>query len=61
LLVLTRGKNQDVVITTPEGREIVVILIEINKGHVRLGFKADRGVVVDRREVLEAKRAAGAA
>lgn len=63
VLILDRFVTQEVVISTPEGREIVVTLAEARTpGRAKIGFKADPDVVIDRREIHELKkRAAGAA
>lgn len=41
-------------IRTPEGREIIVTLVEICPNKVRIGFEAAREVTVHRREVQDA-------
>jgi carbon storage regulator len=53
MLVLSRHEEEQVVITTPEGREVVVTVCELRPGKVRLGFHADADVTVHRREVAE--------
>jgi len=50
MLVLSRKKNESVIITLPDGREIVVVVVEIDRGKIRLGFQADADVKIDRRE-----------
>jgi len=51
MLVLTRGKNEQVVIG--EGRDIVVEVVEVQGGKVRLGIQAPKDVPVHRREVID--------
>jgi carbon storage regulator len=51
MLVLTRGKNEQIVIG--ENREIVVEVVEVQGGKVRLGIQAPKEVPVHRREVIE--------
>lgn len=52
MLVLSRFRDEAVVITTPEGRVIVVTVTAVRgNGQVRLGFTADDGVEINRDEV----------
>ncbi len=56
MLILTRYVNDEVVMTTADGTEIVVKLIEIiHRGEARIGFHAPKSVRIDRREI-HAKR-----
>lgn len=57
MLVLTRQRDESVIITTGSGVEIEVTVTEIRGDKVRLGFTAPGSVTVDRREVHLAKRA----
>ncbi|HUT92118.1 MAG TPA: carbon storage regulator CsrA [Thermoguttaceae bacterium] len=50
MLVLTRRKNEQIVI----GENIVVTLVDVRRTHVRLGIEAPREVPVHRKEVYEA-------
>jgi carbon storage regulator len=50
LLVLTRKKNQSIIIAD----DIEISIVDISKGHVKLGIKAPRQVIVHRKEVYEA-------
>jgi len=50
LLVLTRKKNQSIIIAN----DIEVTIIEIAKGHVKLGINAPLNVPVHRKEIYEA-------
>jgi carbon storage regulator CsrA len=59
MLVLNRHHNQGVVITTPEGREIRVVVLEPRDGQTRLGFLADREVTIHRAEIDEKIKAKG--
>lgn len=49
MLVLTRGKEQDVLI----GDDIVVTVLEIRGDNVKLGIEAPKTIPVLRREVQE--------
>ena len=58
MLVLSRKSGESVVITTPEGREIKVTLIQCSSQYgpkARLAFAADPDVVIDREEVHKRK------
>ena len=52
MLVLSRKKNEQIVI----GDNIFVTLVEIRRGHVRLGIEAPKDVPVHRKEIYEALR-----
>ena len=61
MLVLSRYRNQVVVITTEAGERIEVTVAEIRGDKVRLGFTADKAIAVHRLEVqkaIEAERKA---
>lgn len=56
MLVLSRQSGQGCVITDVEGNVLLEVTVEIVNGHkVRLGFKGERTIVVDRDEVWRAK------
>lgn len=57
-LVLSRNVGETVVITTPEGRRIVVRLVRRDHGKTSLAFECDREVVIERGEL---ERAGGGA
>ena len=50
MLVLTRKKNESIVI----GNEITIVVVEIRGDKCRLGIKAPNSVPVHRQEVYEA-------
>jgi carbon storage regulator CsrA len=52
MLVLTRAVGEEVVLTLPDGRRIVVQVLGRNHQEVRLGFLAPEDVVIKRRELL---------
>ena len=58
MLVLTRKNQESVVVGGSGGFEslLIVTVLEIGNGKVRLGFEADKSVVVHRREVWEKVR-----
>jgi len=49
MLVLTRKKNEELVI----GENIVVIVVDVRGGTVRLGINAPKSVSIHRQEVYE--------
>ncbi len=55
MLVLSRKKNQSIIISGSEG-EIRITVVEVRGDKVRLGIEAPREVPVHRSEVLEAIR-----
>lgn len=59
MLVLSREVNTEIIITTPEGRQITVMPLEVRGKKVRLGITADRDLTIHRREVYEAIKAVG--
>jgi len=54
MLVLSRQKNENVVITVPGWPEITVCVVAIRGDKVRLGIEAQRQVLVHRQEVHDA-------
>jgi len=56
MLVLTRKKNEAIIVTTPDGIEVDIIVVEIRGDKVRLGISAPLDFVVDRMEVAMAKK-----
>ena len=54
MLILSRKKNQDIFIKPPGGPEIKITVIQIDyaQNRVRLGFEADKSVVIHRGEVV---------
>ena len=51
MLVLSRKVGEKIVITTPEGRRIELLIIEALRGKARVGVHADREVRVNRMEI----------
>ena len=52
MLVLSRKLNEKTVIITPSGDRIEVVVVDIDRGKVRLGFSASRSVQIFREELL---------
>jgi len=51
MLVLSRKKNETIIIETPEGRIIEVEVVRIGDGSIRLGVNAEKEVKVRRKEL----------
>ncbi len=49
MLILTRKLNESIMI----GDDIIITIIDIDKGHVRLGVDAPRDVAVHRKEIYD--------
>lgn len=63
MLVLSRHRDEDIVITVPpsvQPQEIVITTVDIRGDKARLGVTADRSVTVHRREVHDAIQREGA-
>lgn len=60
MLVLSRKKDERIVIVTPEGRRIVVTMVRTVGCAPRIGIEADAEVTIDRWEVAERKAATDA-
>lgn len=56
MLILSRRRNEDVIITTPSGEKVLVRIIDIRGDKVRIGFHADERIEIMRRELLEETR-----
>src|SRR5262245_5424828 len=50
-LVLTRREMERIFLDLPDGRSIVITVIEIDRGKVRLGIDAPEEIVISREEV----------
>lgn len=57
MLILTFRNGEDAVISLPNGEEIVVRLVEVDRNRARIGFDAHPDIVIDRRMVYERKLA----
>ncbi len=59
MLVLTRTREEEIVVTLPDGREVVIRVLDVIHGNkVSLGFTADEDIGIYRRELLTALQAA---
>ena len=52
MLLLTRNREERVIITLSDGRRIVVTVTDIWRDKVRIGFEADQDIAIHREEVL---------
>jgi carbon storage regulator CsrA len=55
VLVLSRKKDEDILIQTPEGRVVTIRVVEIVGDKVRLGFEAEKCVSIVRTELISPK------
>lgn len=53
MLVLKRYEDERVIIKTPSGELIKVMIVKTDRNSVKVGFEADRDVTIDREEVYE--------
>jgi carbon storage regulator CsrA len=53
VLVLTRKLNEEIIVTTAEGKELTLKVVDIDRGKVRLAFVADTSIKIMRSELLE--------
>jgi carbon storage regulator CsrA len=56
MLALTRMKDQEIVITSPEGKEIIIQVLSVKGGKVKLGVKAEKSYRIDRGEVSNLRK-----
>lgn len=58
MLVLARREQEEIIVTSPQGEELRILVVEIRPGLVRLGLNAPRTWVINRAEIqarIEAK------
>jgi sRNA-binding carbon storage regulator CsrA len=56
MLVLAMQKEERILISLPDGREVWLQIVQIDHGRVRIGFAAPRDIVIDRETVVRQKR-----
>ncbi len=56
MLVLSRGREEKVIIQTPQGDVVITVLAFRGDSSVKLGFTAPRDVLIHRSEILEPRR-----
>lgn len=54
MLVLSRLKDESIIITTPQGDKIEIVITEVSGHKVRVGIEAARNISVHRKEVQDA-------
>lgn len=52
-LVLSRKVGQSIICTLEDGREVRIVLLDVQGRRARLGFESDRHVSVRRAELVE--------
>ncbi len=55
MLILQRGREEKVIIQTPQG-DVVITVLEVRSHSVKLGFEAPRDVLIHRAELSESRR-----
>ncbi len=58
MLILNRKEGQSVVVTTEAGEEIELFILEVSGKYAKVGINAPPTVLVDRKEVNEARKEA---
>lgn len=56
MLVLARKQNETIVITTPAGDVIEIVVVELRGDKVRLGVHAPVTIRVDRKEIHDIRK-----
>ena len=54
MLVLSRKVNEKVIITAPDGTQIVLMLVEVRDDKARIGIAAPKNYAVNREEIQNA-------
>lgn len=57
MLVLMQKPGEKVILTLPDGTEIEVTLLGIDRGRARMGYCAPREIAIDREKIHERKLA----
>ena len=57
MLVLSRRRNEKLVIVTPKGEELVVCVIDVRGDRVKLGVEAPADHAIHREEIMQAIQA----
>jgi carbon storage regulator CsrA len=52
MLVLARKTGETVIVTLPDGREMRVVVVDIDRNKIRLGFTAPDDVKIMREELV---------
>lgn len=52
MLVLSRKLGERIILDVPDQKPIVVTVVEIDRGKIKIGFDADRTVIISREELL---------
>ena len=53
MLVLSRKRDEKILLTTEDGQKIEITVVRIEANKVRLGIEAGQGVTILRSELLE--------
>ena len=55
MLTLTSHLGEKVIITIPDGREIIVTVTRIERTKVRIAYDADKSIRIDREKIHDLK------
>ncbi len=53
MLILTRRPDESLVMTTPEGEQVEIVVLGVKGNQVRLGLIADKSITIVRSELLD--------
>lgn len=56
MLVLSRCKNESIIIELSDGKIVEINIVDVRGDKVRLGINADKSISVDRKEIYEDKK-----
>jgi len=54
MLILARRQDESLIFKTPDGKEIKVMILDLNNGRARIGIDAPSDVEILREELLRA-------
>jgi carbon storage regulator len=52
MLVLSRKLHEKIFLLLEDGRRVEILVVDIDRGKIRLGFNAPRGINIFREELL---------
>jgi len=53
MLVISRYRNEQVILTMPDGQQIVIMVVDVRGDRIRLGIQAPQNVSVLRKEIYD--------
>lgn len=61
MLILSRYVQESIILHTDEGLKITILVTDYDRGQIKLGIDAPKGVHIDRKEIWLRKQAEKAA